>query len=102
MSKNYQENIADRVITYVRKHLFRVVKFISNEDMFAQAFTKVMDHECVANRDRVKFQMLYVSVFNHALNSKRSTCEQAGRNIMLKELKRFKVEGGEMFSIGEL
>ena len=62
MSKNYRENIADRMTTYVRKHLFRVVKFISNEDMFAQAFKQVMDHECVANRDRMKFQMLYESV----------------------------------------
>ena len=90
MSKNYQENITDRVKTYVKIHLFRVVKFISNKDMFAQAFTKVMDHECVSNKDRVKFQMLYESVFNHALNSKRSTCEQAGRNIMLKELKNLR------------
>lgn len=87
MSKNYQENIADRVTTYVRKDLFRVVKFISNEHMFGKAFKEVMDHECVANQDRVKFQMLYESVFNHALNSKRSTCEQAGRGIMLRELK---------------
>ena len=102
MSKNYQENIADRVKTYVKKHLFRVVMFISNKDMFAQAFTMVMDHECVANRDRVKFQMLYESVFNHALNSKRSTCEQAGGNIMLKELKRFKEEGVDMFLIDKL
>ena len=101
-SENYQENIADRVTTYVRKHLFRVVKFISNEHMFGKAFKGVMDHECVADRDRVKFQMLYESVFNHALNSKRSTCEQAGKGIMLKELKRFGEEGIDMFSIEEL
>jgi hypothetical protein len=102
MSESYQENIADRVTAYVRKHMFRVVKFISNEHMFGKAFKEVMDHECVANRDRVKFQMLYESVFNHALNSKRSTCEQAGKNIMMKELKRFKEEGTDMFSIDEL
>ncbi|KAI2508832.1 hypothetical protein MHU86_5566 [Fragilaria crotonensis] len=34
MSEKHQENIADRVTTYVRKHMFRVVKFISNEHMF--------------------------------------------------------------------
>jgi hypothetical protein len=102
MSENYQENIADRITTYVRKHMFRVVKFISNEIMFGKAFKEVMDHECVANRDRVKFQMLYESVFNHALNSKRSTCEQAGKGIMMKELKRFKEEGMDRFTIDEL
>ena len=79
MSASYQENIADRVTNYVRKHMFRVVKFISNEHMFGKAFKEVMDHKCMANRDRVRFQMLYESVFNHALNSKRSTCEQAGK-----------------------
>ena len=103
MNISYRKNIADRVTTYIRKHLIRVVKFISNEDMFAQAFKQVMDDECVANRDRVKFQMLYESVFLHALNSNRSTCEQAGgRNIMMKELKKFKEEGIGMFSIDEL
>jgi hypothetical protein len=70
--------------------------------MFGKAFKGVMDHECVADRDRVKFQMLYESVFNHALNSKRSTCEQTGKGIMLKELKRFGEEGIDMFSIEEL
>ena len=99
MSENYQENIADRVTTYVRKHMFRVVKFNSNEIMFGKAFKEVMDHECMANRDRVKFQMLYISVFNHALNSKRSTCEHAGKGIMKKELKRFKEEGMDSFTI---
>ena len=102
MSEKHQENIADRVTTYVRKHMFRVVKFISNEHMFGKAFKEVMDHECVANRDRVKFQMLYESVFNHALNSKRSTCEQAGKNIMMRELKQFKEDRMDVFSIDEL
>ncbi|KAI2510503.1 hypothetical protein MHU86_3923 [Fragilaria crotonensis] len=40
MSEKHQENIADRVTTYVRKHMFRVVKFISNEHMFALGCTK--------------------------------------------------------------
>jgi hypothetical protein len=102
MSKNYQENLADRITAYVRKHLFRVVKFISNEHMFGKAFKQVMDHECVADRDRVKFQTLYESVFNHALNSKRSTCEQAGKAIMMKELKRCKEDGIDRFTIEEL
>ena len=102
MSKNYQENLADRITAYVRKHLFRVVKFISNEHMFGKAFKQVMDHECVANGDRVKFQTLYESVFNHALNSKRSTCEQAGKAIMMKELKRCKEDGIDRFTIEEL
>jgi hypothetical protein len=59
MSKKYQENLADRITAYyVRKHLFRVVKFISNEHMFGKAFKQVMDHVCVADRDRVKFQTI--------------------------------------------
>jgi hypothetical protein len=70
--------------------------------MFGKAFKQVMDHECVADRERVKFQMLYESVFNHALNSKRSTCEQAGKAIMMKELKRFKEDGIDRFTIEEL
>ena len=62
----YVENIrrtADRVTTFVTNHLFRLVsKFISNNDMFAKAIKEVMDNECVANRDRVKFQILYESI----------------------------------------
>ena len=38
MSENHKENIADRATTYVRKHMFRVVKYISNEHMFGKAF----------------------------------------------------------------
>jgi hypothetical protein len=44
--------------------------------------------------------MLYESVLNHALNSKRrSTCKQTGKGIMMKELKRFKEEGLNRFTI---
>lgn len=37
-----------------------------------------MNHETVEPHKRVSFQMLYESCFNHALNTKRSSCEQAG------------------------
>ncbi len=36
------------------------------------------------------------------MNSKRSTCEQAGKGIMMKELKRFKEDGMDRFTIDEL
>jgi hypothetical protein len=39
---------------------------------------------------------------DHALNSKRSTCEQAGKAIMMKELKRCKEDGIDRFTIEEL
>lgn len=102
LSSFFQQNVAERVTSYVKKHLFRVVKFVSNEKMFARAFLEVMEHEEVRDKERVKFQMLYESVFNHALNSKRSTCEQAGKAIMMRELRKFKADGIAMYTIEEL
>jgi hypothetical protein len=38
--EDYQENIADRITTYIRKHMFCVLKFISNEIMFVRLSRK--------------------------------------------------------------
>lgn len=47
----------------------------------------VMDYEDVAELKHVNFHsMLYESVFNEALNTKRSACQQAGGTIVIETM----------------
>ena len=62
---------------------------------------KVMDHENIENHHRVKFHMLYESVFVDALNSKRSLCEQGGKKIAVSFLSRLD-DMNEFFTMEEL
>ena len=48
-------------------------------------------------------QVVYESVFYDSLNAKRSTCETAGRMIVVdKTVPDFKEQGKELFTIEEL
>ncbi len=52
--------------------IFRCIKFVNSDQMSLRALQLVMDHENVPARNREKFYMLYDSMFNEALNTKRS------------------------------
>ncbi len=47
------------------------------------------------------FQMSYETVFNEALNLKRSSCEQAGGKIVRKTIAKFEESGEDFFTIDE-
>jgi hypothetical protein len=97
-----EKHVANRVIQFVKSDIFRRIKFINNDAMFQKAFLLVMNHEKVEPHKRVSFQMLYESCFNHALNTKRSSCEQAGGILVRKAVAEFKQRGEEFYSIDEL
>ena len=100
--KNRQKFVTQRVTTFVKSELFRKIKFINSDASFQKAFKLVMDHEDVSPRHRVNFQMTYETVFNEALNSKRSSCEQAGGKIVRKTIAKFEESGEDFFTIDEL
>ena len=77
-----QPHMAERVRHYVKSFIFRRIKFVNSDQMSQKALHLVMDHENVPTRNRETFYMLYDSVFNEALNTKRSSCEQAAGRIV--------------------
>ena len=93
--RNRQKHVALRVRTYVKSIIFRKIKFINSDMMFQKAMTLVMDHEAVPHHLRGKFQMLYESVFNESLNTKRSSCEQTGGKIVRDRIVHFKEKGND-------
>jgi len=101
--RNRQNHVALRVRMYVKSTIFRKIKFINSDAMFQRAMTLVMDNEAVPSQMRGKFQMLYESVFNESLNTKRSSCEQTGGKIVREAIARFKEKGeSDFFTIEEL
>ena len=81
--RNQQEYATQRVKAFVTSKVFRKIKFISNDDMLREAMDWVMRHEKVPQEKRLMYRMVYESVFNESLNAKRSTCETAGRKIVV-------------------
>ena len=63
-----------------------------------------MKHEKVPQEKRLLYWVIYESVFNETLNAKRSTCETAGRKIVVDEtMPKFQEqEGKELFTMEEL
>jgi hypothetical protein len=68
-----QPHVADRVRHYEKSVIFSRIKFVNSDQMSHKALQLVMDHENVPTRNCEKFYMLYDSVFNEALNTKRSS-----------------------------
>ena len=64
----------------------------------------VMKHEKVPQEKRLMYRVVYESVFNESWNAKRSTCETAGRKIVVDEtMPKFQEEGSkELFTMEEL
>ena len=77
--------MSDRVSDFVKTQLFRKVKFISSVNMCARALVIVMDALKILPPQRPAFVKMYESCVKGAINTKRSTCEQAGAKIV-KEL----------------
>ena len=74
-------HVASRIRTQVKNEIFRQVKFITNDTMFKRAFQLVIQREKVPSHAQQEFAAVYKSTFMEALNTKRSTCEQAARKI---------------------
>jgi hypothetical protein len=100
--KNRQKFVTQCVTALVKSELFRKIKFINSDASFQKAFKLVMDHEDVSPRHHVNLQMTYKTVFNEALNSKRSSCEQAGGMIVRKTIAKFEESGEDFFTVDEL
>jgi hypothetical protein len=97
-----ENHVAERIRTFVKSNLFRRIKFVNSDAMFEQAIRLVMDHERVGDQQRGQFQMLYESVFNEALNTKRSSCEQSGGKIVRESIAKFAKLEEEFFTMDEL
>ena len=96
-----QKHVADRITQFVKLDVFRRIKFINSDAMFQKAFRLVIDFENVPRHMHLRFQMLYESAFNDALNTKRSSCEQAGKKIARKALAEFRERGEQFYTIEE-
>ncbi len=95
--RSRQKHVADRVRALVKASVFRCIKFIKSDIMFQKAFKLVIDQEAVPLHQRGQFQILSKSEFNKSLNTKRSSCEQAGRKIVRESIAIFKDQGEEEF-----
>ena len=101
--RNQQEFATLRIKALVTTKVFRKIKFISNDEMLREAMDWVMKKENVPQAKRLTYRLVYESVFNDSLNAKRSTCETAGRMIVVdKTIPNFKEQGKELFTIEEL
>jgi hypothetical protein len=101
--RNQQEFATQRIKALVTTKVFRKIKFISNDEMLREAMDWVMNKENVPQANRLTYRVVYESVFNDSLNAKRSTCETAGRMIVVdKTIPTFKEQGKELFTIEEL
>ena len=103
-SKRNQHKFAtQQVKAFVTSKVFHKIKFISNDEMLQEAMDWVMKHEEVPQEKRLLYRVVYESVFNESLNAKRSTCETAGRIIVVdKTMPAFQEKGKELFTIEEL
>jgi hypothetical protein len=77
-----EKHMTDRVVDYCKTQLFRKVKFITGEEMTMKALTTVMDALNILAPERPNFVKLYTTCVTGSINTKRSTCEQAGAKIV--------------------
>jgi hypothetical protein len=77
-----EKHMTDRVVDYCKTQLFRKVKFITGEEMTTLALTTVMDALNIVAPERPNFVKLYTTCVTGSINTKRSTCEQAGAKIV--------------------
>jgi hypothetical protein len=84
--RNREAHVTSCVRDYVKNQLLRVIKFVGSDSMNQRTMSLVMDFENVPRGHRLSVHMLYESVFNKALNSKRCSCKQAARQIVLPAL----------------
>jgi hypothetical protein len=93
-------HVATRVRSFVKNVMFRTIKFVNSEAMIERAMKTLYKFENVKEHKKLEFHRLYESVFNDALNTKRSACEQAGGKIVKELLKT--MDPDELFTVEEL
>ena len=96
-----EKHVATRIMQFVKSEVFRRIKFVNSAEMFQKAFVKVIEFEKVPPNNSLLFQLTYESCFNKALNTKRSSCEQAGGMLARKAIADFKKHGKDFFSFEE-
>ncbi len=94
-----EKNVAQRISIFVKNDLFRRIKFVTSQQSFAKAFHKLNKVE--RSKHPLLFQLTYEKCFTLALNQKRSTCEQAGKQIAIDAIKDCKMCGEEFFTFKE-
>jgi hypothetical protein len=80
-----KKNIRDRIQVTMKTVIFRGVKFITCNEYFDMVMQVILDQERPA--DTSQFVRMYKTTVVGALNTKRSTCEQAAQEAMMKLLK---------------
>jgi len=80
-----QKHVADRIQIVVKTKVFRKCKFITSGEHFDKVMQVVVDSEKPA--DASKFVRIYKTCVVGSLNTKRSTCEQAAAEAVMKLLK---------------
>lgn len=97
-----EKNVEQRIVQYVKNTMFRKIKFLSSAQ-FPRAFHNILLSE--KPRDPYVFKLVYAKCFNHAMNQKRSTCEQAAGKIVVQAINsilEFKSGDEEFWSLEEL
>ncbi len=94
------KRVADRIVLFVKKDIFRRVKFIRNDTVLRKAMELVQRNENAPGKYVHNFQVVYKSCFMEALNTKRSTCKQAGGRIVAETLQHLPAK--DFFTMEEL
>jgi hypothetical protein len=82
--REQQKHVAERISILVKGPIFRKMKIISSEKMLEKAYKIIVDTENPA--DPEEFIRIYKTCIVGGINSKRSSCEQAGQRIVKKLL----------------
>jgi hypothetical protein len=80
-----QKHVAERIQIVVKTKVFRKCKFITSGEHFDKVMQVVVDSEKPS--DASKFVRIYKTCVVGSLNTKRSTCEQAAAEAVMKLLK---------------
>ena len=100
-----ERHTMDRVVDYCKTQLFRKVKFTTGEET-TLARTTVMDALNIVAPERPNFVKLYTTCVTGSINTKRSTCEQAGakivRNLLIQTQHKTENNGGPPYRMDSL
>ena len=101
-SARYREpHVTTRVSSYVKNVMFRKIKFVNSEIMIQRAMNSLFKFENVKEHKKLHFHRVYETVFNDALNTKRSACKQAGGKIVKAALRSMGPDRS-LFTVEEL
>ena len=79
-----QQHTVRRLHAFVNQHLFKKLKFASNEGMVENAIKVAMAEEfCIPGDHFPAFYNIYRSTMMDAINTKRGTCAQLGGKVVV-------------------